>query len=138
MSDSAVRGSDQSDQSDQTPPPDAREATDPHEPPDSGWLTDKAPRPRVTRRLAEDRISLPGQRTTVYSEEHGSDVQVDPWFAPDGTLRGGILILPDSSEIRAGPDVIEQLLGPDELYAARARLGLVHVEEEPTAPIAAL
>jgi len=84
-----------------------------------------SPPSRVTRRLAEDRISLPGPRTTVYSEEHGGSVQVDPWFAPDGTLRGGILILPDGAEIRAGPDVIEQMLGPDELYEARRRLGLV-------------
>ncbi len=95
---------------------------------------DRAEQPtsRATRRLAEHRISLPGPRTTVYSEEHGGSVQVDPWFAPDGMLRGGILILPDGAEIRAGPDVIEQMLGPDELHEARRRLGLVRGDTSDT------
>jgi hypothetical protein len=81
--------------------------------------------PRATRRLAENRVSLPGARQTVYSHEHGSDVQIDPWFAPDGAVRGGVLILPDGTEQVADAATVASLLGEEGLAEARRRLGLL-------------
>jgi len=79
----------------------------------------------VTHRLADERVSLPSQRRTVFSEHHEGEVQIDPWFAPDGTLRGGVLILPDGSEQVADAATIAGLLGEEELTEARRHLGLV-------------